>query len=67
MRRSNNTSCTLRASHFFKATLSQPYHTLWRAGALLTKLESVREEMYAFKADNAPSPGESEFSFRSRI
>ena len=37
-----------------------------RAGALLA-LESVREEMYAFDVDNAPSPGESEFGFRSPI
>ena len=28
-----------------------------RAGALLTKLESVREEMYAFNVTNASSPG----------
>ena len=35
-----------------------------RAGALLAKLESVREEMYAF---NASSPGEFEFGFRSPI
>ena len=32
---------------------------------LIAKLESVREEMYAFNVDNAPSPGESEFGFRS--
>ena len=38
-----------------------------RAGALLVKLESVREEMYAFSVDNAPSPGEFEFGFRSPI
>ena len=38
-----------------------------RAGALLAKLKSVREEMHAFNGDNAPSPGESEFGFRSPI
>ena len=36
-----------------------------RAGALLVKLESVREEMYAFNVANASSPGEFEFGFRS--
>ena len=35
-----------------------------REGALLTKLESVRKEMCAFKAS---SPGEFEFGFRSPI
>ena len=35
-----------------------------RAGALPAKLESVREEMYAFSAS---SPGEFEFDFRSPI
>ena len=35
-----------------------------RAGALMTKLESVREEMYAFNVANAPSPGKFEFGFR---
>ena len=35
-----------------------------RAGALLAKLESVREEMYAFSAS---SPGEFEFGFRPPI
>ena len=38
-----------------------------RAGALLAKLESVREEIYAFNVDNASSPGEFEFDFRSPI
>ena len=38
-----------------------------RAGALLAKLELVREEMYAFNVDNASSPGEFEFGFRSQI
>ena len=38
-----------------------------RAGALLAKLESVREEMYAFNVANASSPGEFEFGFRSPI
>ena len=38
-----------------------------RVGALLAKLESVREEMYAFNVDNASSPGEVEFGFRSPI
>ena len=38
-----------------------------RAGALLAKLESVREEMYAFNVTNASSPGEFEFGFRSPI
>ena len=38
-----------------------------RAGALLAKLESVWEEMYAFNVDNSPSPGEFEFGFRSSI
>ena len=36
-----------------------------RASALLAKLESMREEMYAFNVANASSPGESEFGFRS--
>ena len=36
-----------------------------RAGALLAKLESVREEMYTFNVANASSPGELEFGFRS--
>ena len=47
----------------------------WTAGrtrgetraALLAKLESVQEEMYALNMDNAPSPGESEFCFRFPI
>ena len=38
-----------------------------RVGALLVKLKSVREKMYAFLADNAPFPGESEFGSRSPI
>ena len=38
-----------------------------RAGALLAMLESVREERYAFNVDNASSPGEFEFGFRSPI
>ena len=38
-----------------------------RAGALLAKLESVREEMYACNVTNASSPGEFEFGFRSPI
>ena len=38
-----------------------------RAGALLAKLESVREEMYAFNVANVSSPGEFEFGFRSPI
>ena len=38
-----------------------------RAGALLAKLESVREEMYAFNVANASSPGGFEFGFRSPI
>ena len=38
-----------------------------RAGALLAKLESVREGMYAFNVANASSPGEFEFGFRSPI
>ena len=38
-----------------------------RAGALLAKLEPVREEMRAFNVDNAPSPGECEFGFRPPI
>ena len=38
-----------------------------RAGALLAKLESVREEMYAFNVANASSPWEFEFGFRSPI
>ena len=36
-----------------------------RAGALLTKLKSVREEMYAFNVANASSQEEFEFGFRS--
>ena len=42
-------------------------HGETRAGALLAKLESVREEMYAFNVDNASSPGEFKFGFRSQI
>ena len=38
-----------------------------RAGALLAKLESAREEMYAFNVANASFPGEFEFGFRSPI
>ena len=38
-----------------------------RAGALLTKLESTRKEMYAFNVANASSTGEFEFGFRSPI
>ena len=38
-----------------------------RADALLAKLESVREEMYAFNVASASSPGELEFGFRSPI
>ena len=38
-----------------------------RAGVLLAKLESVREEMYAFNVASASSPGEFEFGFRSPI
>ena len=38
-----------------------------RAGVLLAKLESVREKMYAFNADNASSPREFESDFRSPI
>ena len=38
-----------------------------RAGAMLVKLESVGEEMYAFNVANASSPGEFEFGFRSPI
>ena len=38
-----------------------------RAGALLAKLDLMREEMYAFNVANASSPGEFEFSFRSSI
>ena len=38
-----------------------------RAGALLAKLESVLEEMYAFNVANASSPGEFEFGLRSPI
>ena len=38
-----------------------------KASSLLAKLESVREEMYAFNANNVPSPGEFEFGFRSPI
>ena len=36
-----------------------------RTGALLAKLKSVREGMYAFNVDNAPFPGASEFGFRT--
>ena len=36
-----------------------------RAGVLLAKLESVREEKYAFNLANASFPGEFEFGFRS--
>ena len=38
-----------------------------RAGALLAKLESVREDIYAFNVANASSPGEVEFGFLSPI
>ena len=38
-----------------------------RVGALLVKLKSVREEMYAFDVANASSPEEFEFGFRSPI
>ena len=38
-----------------------------REGALLAKLESVPEYMYAFNVDNESSPGECEFGFRSPI
>ena len=38
-----------------------------RAGALLAKLKSVPEEMYAFNVANASSSGEFEFGFRSPI
>ena len=38
-----------------------------RAGVLLAKLESVREEMHAFNVANASSPGEFEFGFCSPI
>ena len=38
-----------------------------RARALLAKLESVREEMYAFNVANASFPWEFEFGFRSPI
>ena len=38
-----------------------------RAGALLARLESVREEVYAFHVANASSPGEFKFGFRSPI
>ena len=38
-----------------------------RAGALLVKLESVREEMHVFNVANASSPGEFEFGFRLPI
>ena len=38
-----------------------------RAGALLAKLELVREEMFAFNVANTSSPGEFEFGFRSPI
>ena len=37
------------------------------AGALLAKLESVREEVYAFNVDIAPFPGESGFGVCSPI
>ena len=33
----------------------------------LGKLESMREEMYAFNMNNPPSPGEIGFDFRSPI
>ena len=36
-----------------------------RAGALLAKLEWVREKMYAFNVANASPPGEFEFGLRS--
>ena len=38
-----------------------------RASALLAKLESAREEMYAFNVVNTSSPGKFEFGFRSPI
>ena len=38
-----------------------------RAGALLAKLETLREKMYAFNVANASSPGEFEFGLRSPI
>ena len=38
-----------------------------RAGALLAKMELVREEMFAFNVANTSSPGEFEFGFRSPI
>ena len=38
-----------------------------RAGALLARLESAREEMYAFNVDNAPSPREFECGCRLPI
>ena len=38
-----------------------------RAGALLTKLESAREDMYAFNVGSASSPGEFQFGFCSPI
>ena len=38
-----------------------------RAGALVAKLESVREDMYAFNVANASSAGEVEFGFLSPI
>ena len=38
-----------------------------RAGALLVKLESAREEMHVFNVANASSPGEFEFGFLSPI
>ena len=38
-----------------------------RAGVLLAKLESVREEIYACNVANASSPGKFEFGFRSPI
>ena len=42
-------------------------HGETRAGALLTKLQSVREEMYAFNVDSASSSGKFELGFRSPI
>ena len=38
-----------------------------RVGVLLTKLESVREAMYAFDVENASFPGEFDFGSRSPI
>ena len=38
-----------------------------RVGALLAKLESVRENMYAFNVANASFPGEVEFGFLFRL